>query len=203
MVIQHNTPKTKNMSQENQESQNAETQPEVAEVKQPEVTEVETSVKQSYKEKAKAVYEKAMQGISVRKADFSYAWMTGVMVLASLAASTFLWAFGINSKVNKLEADDQQLEKTIASLADCMNTMFARVDGKHEALSATVAKQINELQADSKAMQDEVLLLVQSEAHNQEVARLKREEEELKQKLLAEKPTGFAGMLASIKNKFK
>lgn len=191
------------MNQENQESQNAETQPEVAEVKQPEVTEVETSVMQSYKEKAKAAYQKARQEMSVRKADFSFAWLTGVMVLASLAASAFIWAFGINSKVSKLESSDQQLEKTIASLADCMNTMFAKVDGKHEALSATVAKQLNALQADSKTLQDEVLLLVQSEAHNQEVARLKKEEEELKEKLLAEKPTGFAGMLASIKNKFK
>ena len=190
------------MNQENQESQNAETQPEVAEVKQPEVTEVETSIMQSYKaiiNKAKAAYQKAGQEMSVRKADFSFAWL----VLASLAASAFIWAFGINSKVNKLESSDQQLEKTIASLADCMNTMFAKVDGKHEALSATVAKQINQLQADSKAMQNEVLLLVQSEAHNQEVARIKKEEEELKEKLLAEKPTGFAGMLASIKNKFK
>jgi hypothetical protein len=192
------------MNQENQESQNAETTKAEATA---EINAAETAEKhdapQSYVAAAKAVYEKAVQGISVRKADFSYAWMTGIMVLASLAASAFIWAFGINSKVSKLESSDQQLEKTIASLADCMNTMFAKVDGKHEALSATVAKQLNALQADSKALQDEVLLLVQSEAHNQEVARLKKEEEELKEKLLAEKPTGFAGMLASIKNKFK
>lgn len=117
------------------------------------------------------------------------------------------WVSSTNGRLWRLEKADEDLYKNISSLSSLVteaNTGLAAANGRHEALSATVAKQINQLQADSKAMQDEVLLLVQSEAHNQEIARLKKEDEEAAVKLLAEKkPTGFSGLLASIKNKFK
>lgn len=117
------------------------------------------------------------------------------------------WVSSTNGRLWRLEKADEDLYKNISSLSSLVteaNTGLAAANGRHEALSATVAKQINQLQADSKAMQDEVLLLVQSEAHNEEVARLKRLDQEAAEKLLAEKkPTGFSGLLASIKNKFK
>lgn len=117
------------------------------------------------------------------------------------------WVSSTNGRLHKLEWADGDLYKNISHLSEALdqtNAGLAAANGRHEALAATTAQQINQILADNKAVQDEVLLLVQSEAHNQEVARLKILDQEAAEKLLAEKkPTGFAGLLASIKNKFK
>jgi hypothetical protein len=117
------------------------------------------------------------------------------------------WTSSTNGRLHRLEAADEDLYKNISHLSQALdqtNAGLAAANGRHEALAATTATQINQILADNKAVQEEVLLLVQSEAHNEEVARLKRLDQEAAEKLLAEKkPTGFSGLLASIKNKFK
>lgn len=183
------------MNQENNQTQETSTEPKVEQAAQP-----------TFRKKAEtAAGAISAAYLSVRKKWSLNEAVAALALLVSLGSFGW-WTSSTNGRLHRLEVADEDLYKNISSLSSLVteaNTGLAAANGRHEALSATVAKQINQLQADSKAMQDEVLLLVQSEAHNQEIARLKKEDEEAAVKLLAEKPTGFAGMLASIKNKFK
>lgn len=181
-----------------------------AEVKQ-QPSEVESPAAETLGKKGKAAVKAAQARLCASASSMIRKWslneaIAALSLIVSLASIGW-WVSSTNGRIHRLEWADEDLYKNISHLSQALdqtNTGLAAANGRHEALAATTAQQINQILADNKAVQDEVLLLVQSEAHNQEVARLKRLDQEAAEKLLAEKkPTGFAGLLASIKNKFK
>lgn len=194
------------MNQENNQTEVQQVQVDQTVQPEPKVERTETL---GTKAKGAVKQAQAVLRASVASTIRKWSLLEAVAALSLIAAlgSFGWWTSSTNGRLHRLEATDEDLYKNISYLSQALdqtNAGLAAANGRHEALASTTAQQINQILADNKMVQDEVLLLVQSEAHNQEVARLKKLDQEAAEKLLAEKkPTGFAGLLASIKNKFK